>query len=561
MKRALIRNNLILSSLSFFVFFIVVSLIVYRYDIKKQEDFMGFIIDEVHIAYQLYEGPMTDFVLESSTKNDRRITILDSSGIVIVDSHDEQVGTDKSMRPEIKDIGRVVRRHSDTIDVDLIYLAKRLDDGNILRVSIPLEPLANAYNLMFLWLIFGGVFVIVIDSLILRKLSLSFYQPWISIRDNMRSLSHSDYQVLLPNTPYPEINQIIDEMNTINLDREKHLKDIESYQSQLLNILNAIKQAIILIDGNGHMIYHNDDADILFKMEVKNSSYYYNTIRHSKINQSIEESIKLNKRMHFDYPLNGRTYEISIFPVAIKLSQKQEATTLFIARNVSEERSLERMKRDFFSHASHELKSPLTAIKGYAELIELSAIKGDEVPQIAKKINDQVNMMDALVEDMLMLSRLEHIQEKPVQRIELKPLLDDVLSQLNPLIKEKNMTVEITTNDPVFTCDPLDFHKVFKNVIENSIKYSHSNKTIEIMLKDEQKHIIFSVKDQGFGIAKEHKDRIFERFYRIDKGRLDGGTGLGLAIVKHVVIKYDGKIELESSLASGTKMTIILPNE
>ena len=145
---------------------------------------------------------------------------------------------------------------------------------------------------------------------------------------------------------------------------------------------------------------------------------------------------------------------------------------------------------------------------------------------------------------------------KSTTKQDLSKILSDVIEQLNGEIKQKNMHITVASEEIVLACDTLDVHKLFKNLIENAIKYSENNKEVYITLKKEDRQLFFIVKDQGIGIPKEHQQRIFERFYRIDKGRIDKGTGLGLAIVKHIVMKYKGKIALESSLQKGTEITV-----
>jgi two-component system phosphate regulon sensor histidine kinase PhoR len=186
-------------------------------------------------------------------------------------------------------------------------------------------------------------------------------------------------------------------------------------------------------------------------------------------------------------------------------------------------------------------------------------IKEKDIKESSQKIITQTEFMSALVEDMLMLSRLENIKEESYQDIYLNQILDEVLDTLSQPLKEKDMKIELVKKEVIkHYGDPLDFSKLFKNLIENAYKYSDSGKTISIELKTQKDQVVFIVKDQGKGIPKEHQSRVFERFYRVDKGRLDGGTGLGLAIVKHIAIKYDGKVDLKSSLSEGTTIKVYL---
>ena len=183
-------------------------------------------------------------------------------------------------------------------------------------------------------------------------------------------------------------------------------------------------------------------------------------------------------------------------------------------------------------------------------------IKKDEIKESTHQIIKQTEMMAQLVEDMLMLSRLESLKETPSTAHQLDEILHEVLINLKNSATQKNITIQSHIDSVQLVCDTLDMQKLFKNLIENAIKYSDENTNINVQLINQENHIEFNVKDEGIGISEENQQRIFERFYRVDKGRLIEGTGLGLAIVKHIVVKYQGEIELHSKLGAGTEIKV-----
>jgi two-component system phosphate regulon sensor histidine kinase PhoR len=313
----------------------------------------------------------------------------------------------------------------------------------------------------------------------------------------------------------------------------------------------------MLFDQNESLVYFNDDAKHEFDLaeEAYDKPSYY-MIRDLQIKQAISDVNHDHQNRVFDVKHDGKTLEVKVFHVDAEGHNKTKATVLVLIKDVTQERAIEQIKRDFFSHASHELKSPLTAIKGLAELIEQHMVQDQEIDQTAQKIVKQTETMTALVEDMLMLSRLENLKEKSYVMVDVVQLLNDVVDSLKPLAESKSMKLHTKTVPYQGYCDPVDLQKLFKNLIENAIKYSEDHKKVDITLSNDQDMMVFSVKDQGIGIAVEHQQRVFERFYRVDKGRLDGGTGLGLAIVKHISMKYDGTIDLKSSLSRGTTVTV-----
>ncbi len=560
MKKAIIKNNIILLLSAFTLFFLIVFIAISNFQKSNQTQLLKFLIEEVELAYETYEGTPTAFVLSYQNDNERRITILDEQAFVLADTHDQTVGTDKSSRPEIKNPGTVYTRRSATIDEDLLYIAVILDNGQYLRVSVPVAPQMAVYTRLVWILVVTSVLWVVLYYFGLVEINKNLLTPWSQVKKGLIELNRGNYQMMSLFSPYPEINEIIHEMNEINLETMKHLSSIESYKLQLDKILDEIKQGVMLFNHNEELIYFNQDTQKVFGLTdaaIGQPSYIY--IRDYQIKDAIHKAIESHEQFNFDAKIEQKLYEIKVFHIGVRQESKTNASVLVICKDVSQERAIEQMKRDFFSHASHELKSPLTAIRGHAELIEHQLVKGEDIFKSAKSIVKQTETMTALVEDMLMLSRLENLKEKQFVESNLASLLTGVIDQLTPYATQRQMTLIKNDQKIIMSCDPIDMQKLFKNLIENAIKYSDENKKINITLKLENDQVIFIVKDQGFGISKEHQQRVFERFYRVDKGRLDGGTGLGLAIVKHIVMKYNGEIDLESALFKGTTITVTLP--
>lgn len=559
MKQVLIRNNIFFLISTFLVFFIVVIISLYSFWQQQSKTLVSFVLSEVELSYEHYEGSPSSFIEAYESDEGRRITILDEQGIVIVDSHDDIIGTDKSERPEIKHLGTIATRTSQTIGIELIYMATELSDGNILRVAIPMASQVKLYS-NILWIL-GGVSIVLclLFYLGLKKINQNLLAPWDKVKTGLQKLSQGAYQPIALTSPYPEINDLLHEMNQINLETDKHLHSIETYQIQLKEILNELKQGVLLFDQEERLVYYNQDAEEVFHLneELYDKPSYY-MIRDIDLKKVIHSVNQDHQNRIFDMKHESKTLEVKVFHVDAEGRNKTQATVLVLTKDVSQERAIEQIKKDFFSHASHELKSPLTAIRGYAELIEHGVIKQDEHQTTAHEIVKQTEMMASLVEDMLMLSRLENLKEKSYIEVDLYSILMDVIDHLKPLADSKEMNLHVKAQHITGLCDPIDLQKVFKNLIENAIKYSDPKKRVDIALSKDQQMVLFIVKDQGVGIAEEHQQRVFERFYRVDKGRLDGGTGLGLAIVKHISMKYDGSIDLKSSISRGTTISLKL---
>lgn len=340
--------------------------------------------------------------------------------------------------------------------------------------------------------------------------------------------------------------------------RKKHKENVQFYLERQFNeVLNSMHQAILLFDNKSKLLFYNRYSEIVLLLKT------------SDLGQSAEEIFNNNKfnndfKKGENYKIFDITFLNKIYLVSVYKTQKtfsnNKVETIITLNNVTEDRKIEETKREFFSHASHELKSPLTAILGYAELVSLNMIEQNEYLEIFERIYNQANHMSLLVEDMSILSRLETLTEREEfhETISLNKVLKETLYTLEPFINEKNIYINLIEETVNYKCIELDINKLFKNLIENAIKYSNNDSSVEIRLYKDSGYVVFEVKDEGIGIEPENLEKIFQRFYRVDKGRLEPGTGLGLAIVKHTVIKYNGKIDVKSELNQGTTIKIKL---
>lgn len=342
------------------------------------------------------------------------------------------------------------------------------------------------------------------------------------------------------------------------LNHPKPIDSNDQSEEEFIQVLNAFKQSILLFDQADQLIFYNKHAKDTLKFKNLAYDMHYNQIFE---NDKVSNAFFSNKGYQsFDIDYEGKIYLVNFYPVT---DSPNKVKTIIILNNVTEAREIEQTKKDFFSNASHELKSPLTAIIGYSELVTLKMVEDTEYSDIITRIYNQALLMSLLVEDMAILSRLETITDDVKDRtvINLDESLRQTLYTLEPFIQDKNIEMVIKKIESIkFRCIPLDINKLFKNLIENAIKYSSHNTRVEVSLfLNDNEEVEFIVKDSGVGIAKEHVNRIFERFYRVDKGRIEPGTGLGLAIVKHTVLKYQGTVLVDSIKDLGTTITIKLP--
>jgi two-component system phosphate regulon sensor histidine kinase PhoR len=350
------------------------------------------------------------------------------------------------------------------------------------------------------------------------------------------------------------LNQIDDILHHLN----STINDLESYRMRLRQILDALPLGIIVMNDDDDISYINKRAKSIFHIE---DSFFHKKLESINVPLQLIANVSTFKKegtLNVEYTFEQNIYQMRMNNIVFKKLQTKPYI-LITLDDISLEKSTEKIKKDFFSYASHELKSPLTSIKGFAELIQLNMLEEKENDQALTSIIKQVDLMDTLVEDMLMLARLEIIEENTYKQVSLNDILDQVLNTLSPLIKDKNISIMTDMHIINGYLNPLDINKMFKNIIENAIKYSEPNKEIRIQLHQLNNMMTFKVVDQGSGILEHHHARIFERFYRVEKDRPTKGTGLGLAIVKHIVLKYHGTISLQSKVHIGTTIEIKIP--
>lgn len=399
-----------------------------------------------------------------------------------------------------------------------------------------------SYRLSIVSISFG--FIVLISLII--YLGYKKYRKILDLKSKEIIKEYSQRGIILQNLPTAS-SQILNE-----IDRLK--KELEVKENQITFMTTHSSQGLILINEKQEIIYVNQSGEEMIGLtNVKESSYIIR-IRNQALKSQIEKSFIENKLYSEDYIINQRNLNIKTIPT----SSKKSINILVVIDDLSEKINLQTTKKDFFNYAGHELKTPITILKGYAELIYHNIISGEETLEVAAKMIDQADLMGNFVEDMLMLSRLETYKDAPVIQVNLEERLKTVLSSLESFALNKNIILRSYSEPIIIKADPIDIDKMFKNLIENAIKYNYENGTVDIRLEKEQESILITIQNTGDGIDYNDIERIFERFYRVNQIRNIPGTGLGLSIVKHIINKYHGTIHVESKKFVYTRFSIKL---
>ncbi len=338
---------------------------------------------------------------------------------------------------------------------------------------------------------------------------------------------------------------------------DRQLKNNFLSEKKLNFILDSIEQGIIVVSLEGAIILSNKKGRDILHLDKNDKKMVENALVHDVL-VNVKVASSLNRSLLFNKEIEGKIYEFNINNIDDSFNENSNIKSVSILIvDITEKFNSEKMKRDFFANAAHELKSPLTTILCYQELIKDGVLtSNEEIKTANEKTIKESERMNKLIMEMLELSSLENNNLRPIEKVDVCNELDHILSMLEEQIKVKNIKVVRNYQKLILKINNEDFYNLFKNLIENAIRYNKVNGEIRINIDTKNKTI--SIADDGIGISDENKSRIFERFYRVDKARSreNGGTGLGLSIVKYICNYYDYKIEVKSSLGNGAEFTI-----
>jgi two-component system phosphate regulon sensor histidine kinase PhoR len=352
------------------------------------------------------------------------------------------------------------------------------------------------------------------------------------------------------------------------------IEEISKEKEYLQTILKGMMEGILVVDGRGRILMVNDALQNILSLssEVVDKAPL-EAIRNAELEEAIREAIQEGKNSAFEltFPLSGgKTLEVNVVgisPSREEIGKEAEKVKGAIAvfHDISRLKELEKVRQDFVANVSHELRTPLTTIKGYTETLLDGALKEEVAPQFLQVIQKHADRLTKIVEDLLTLSKIESKEfYLKLERLPFSELIDDVLDFIKEAAGKKKISISrsIVPSSLEVMGDRSYLEQVFINLLDNGIKYTHPGGEISISaLENEQGEIQVVVKDNGMGIPKEDLSRIFERFYRVDKGRSQelGGTGLGLSIVKHIVQAHGGRVWVESQIGNGSAFYFTLP--
>lgn len=496
--------------------------------------------------------------------NHIRITIVDPTGVVLADSEaDDLSSLDNHLnRPEIQNLGETYIRHSDTLDIQMMYIAKRLASNNYLRVAIPTASTLTFLNDFIGFSIIIGIVIVALAIFVSMLLIKNSLKPLKDIKTHLVDVEKGQYIDVLPVKKYDEVNGLLSEINKINHLISDQIASLKSEKNKTDFLINQMKQGICVLDENQQIIFINKFLKDIYRFNIDiniNKDFRF-LFREELVQEAIYQAYEMKSNKQVISEKDQKYYSISI-----NYSQENwqnKPSVIVIYSDITSIKHVEDLKRDFFVNASHELKSPLTSIIGSAELIKEGMVKDKAaLDDLVSRMHQEALRMNHLVMDMLKLSELEGSKTTKIKEmIAVEHMIDDVIQNLGMLVNKHQISISKNIEVEMFEFNRDEFYQMMKNIIENAIKYSLDGGQITITIKEED-GLFIQVEDQGIGIPESDQERVFERFYRVDKARnrISGGTGLGLSIVKHIVLNANGDIKLVSKENEGTTISIKLP--
>lgn len=547
-KKLIIFNTLIVSLA--LMFMLVISLIsTYRLNYNLYSDRA-----KEYLAYVSKTFDGTNFDEASKTmemiNSDVRLTIIDTNGKVIIDTFKNNIDeTHTPMdRPELKseNLGKTFKRYSHTLKKNFIYIAD-IDDNYYIRIAIPLGSITH---IVVLYLVISIISVAIIFGISFYAISLFTKKSFQNVNEKIKELEKLGEQNLaIEDVNVDNIGEIL---MSINESINTKINQIEKQENELNTVINSLSQGLIVIDSKRNIKLINKKTYSIFD---ENNDYVGKNIlyliRNIEVQSLIDDSFKDKKTLAKKITLNGLIMNVICYYVNDNWLKEGMIITL---DDVTTIENSYQMKKDFFQNASHELKSPLTSIIGFQQMIANGIVDADDAKKYVTKTLKEANRMNNIISDMLNLANIENIKETKNEEVDLKELTNDILESLKDRINLKNISVSLDLENTIIKSDYKLLDELIRNVIDNAIKYNVDKGKIDIVLKNK----VLKISDTGIGISPEDQKRVFERFYRVDKGRSknQGGTGLGLAIVKHICELYKYKLILKSILGKGSIIEI-----
>lgn len=501
------------------------------------------------------ESGGNDFLNKIAAENGSnvRITLIDKDGIVLFDNQAEAKTLENhAMRQEIMEAVAVgageAERFSDTLDKTTYYYAVRLEDGKILRLARTIDSIYKSVLQMLP--IMGGIVIVVafLASIVARRVTFNLIKP----------LDQVNLDEPLDNETYDELAPFLTRIAKQKRQLSKNLKKLRGKQEELTIITNNMNEGLVLLNGQQNVLFINESAAKIFGFSAKEViGRNILTVDRAQEVQDLLQKVSQAGKGEGLYEKDGHFYQLSG-------SSVNGSGSVILIYDVTEKMTAEKLRREFSANVSHELKTPLQSILGYAEIMKNGLVKDEDKQRFLERIHAEAGNMIELIQNIMELSRLDENKTlDEFEDVDLLKLAQSVTLRLKHKAQTKGVTLNVSGCSACVCGVQSILSEVLYNLVDNSIKYNKDNGKVDVKVQDGAEEVTVSVSDTGIGIGAADRERVFERFYRADKSHSKeiGGTGLGLSIVKHGVLFHKGRVELESEPGVGTTITFVLPKK
>lgn len=513
--------------------------------LQKETAFVATAIENEGISY-----------FDNLSKDGDRVTLIDKDGTVLADS---QVDVSKlenhGDREEVKQAETEGRgqsvRYSSTMTEKTVYYAQKLDNGQILRIS------ADQFTIVTILFGISQPIAIVVIAAIVLSLILSTNVA----KHIVEPINDLDLDDPMENTVYDELSPLLRKIAHQNSTIEEQLKEARQKQEEFRIITDNMSEGFIVIDNQMKILTYNAAALKLFGAEQKTPENILALSRSKPFRDAIYKSLD-GEHSQAEMTTDERVYSIISNPVYD--TEQEVIGAVIVVIDITEISRREQLRREFTSNVSHELKTPLTSISGFAEIMKSGGTDEATVVDFSRSIYDEAQRLISLVSDIIKLSELDDgtIEYEP-ETVDLYTLSLEIASRLSPQAQEKKIHFTVNGEKAEITGVRKILDEIIFNLCDNAVKYNRSGGDVKVSVKNSADTVTVIVSDTGIGIPTVQQDRVFERFYRVDKARSKsiGGTGLGLSIVKHGVMYHNAQISLESKENEGTTVVINFPKQ
>ena len=538
------------------------------------------ILRELPATYPLTPtDSLARFCHEKSVLASARITLVSPQSRVLADSHEdprevETITYRSEFEQALKGRTGIERRFSPVTEAEILYVAIPIweDKGIVgaVRAAVPMHALTPELHVLNVRLLIGGLIVAILAALVTWMISRWIARPITEMEHRAERFASGDFSQKMPVPASVELGGLAIALNNMADQLDEKIRTITVQRNEQEAILTSLREGVIALDNHERVLFVNRAAAVLFGIDVERAigRLLQEVLRNSEL-QKFTTRLLAGKPTPAESEVtlvHGDNRILQVTGTSLRDASGQRFGVVVVINDVTRLRRLERVRKDFVANVSHELKTPITSIKGFVEtLFEGALDQPAEAKAFLNRIASNTERLNAIIDDLLMLSRVEQDSEQgsmPLTTESLREVIESAIASVESKARDQQITIRFSSPDDIQArVNSTLIGQAVVNLLDNAIKYSDSGRSVDVDVTRERSSVSIRVRDHGVGIAAEHLPRIFERFYRVDKARSRklGGTGLGLSIVKHIAQAHGGSVAVESTPGHGSTFTIFLP--